>query len=241
MVARGEFIQQLGRLAYEGRDVLSSVGWLSRVPEGFRDAMLDIAIWRLAETGTEFIHNGVDKGGMFAVVRGSAETSLYLGHPDTRMIHVAGPGFWAGNRSLLGRTRQVALVAREEVLWGFFPQVRVEQLLAEEPSWWRHVCELFDDAMLICMGIMSDLSLQDSRKRAVAILLRAAGCRYDDPALGMKAFIGLSQADLAAMGVMSRNTFNGIVSDLKSQGLIEHSYRNFAIPDPAALRALIEG
>ena len=239
MVGKSEFLQPLARVAHEGRDVLSTIGLLSKVAEGFREAMLDIAIWRIASTGEEFIHNGVEKGGMFAIVRGTAEVSLYLGHPDTRMIHIAQPGFWGGPRPLLGRLRQVSLVAREDVLWGHFPQARIEQLLREEPSWWRHVAESLDDGFMISLGIMGDLSVQDSRKRAVATLLRAAGCRYEDLPSGRQAFVSVSQADLAAMAVMSRNTFNVIVGELKSLGLIEHSYRNIVIPDASRMRDML--
>jgi CRP-like cAMP-binding protein len=240
MPGKAEFLQPSARLAHEGCEILSTVGWLSRVAPGFRDAMLDIAMWRVAEPGVEFVHNGVDSGGMFAIVRGTAEASLYLGHPDTRMIYIAPAGFWAGIRPLIGRTRQVSLRARDEVVWGLFPQYKVERLLDEEPSWWKHIDELADDALMIAMGIMSDLSFQDSRKRAIAVLLRAAGCRYADPSGGYSTPINISQADLAAMAVMSRNTFQAIVGQVAAQGLIEHGYRSIVIMNPGILRAILD-
>jgi hypothetical protein len=41
------------------------------------------------------------------------------------------------------------------------------------------------------------------------------------------------------MAVMSRNTFNGIVSELVDSGLIELGYRSIRLLDPAALRAIV--
>ena len=220
--------------------MLSTTGWLSNVAQAFREAMLEIAVWRIAGPGEEFVHNGVTEGGMFAVASGTAEVSLYLGHPDTRMIHIAQPGFWAGNRPLFGRTRQVSLVAREEVVWGLFPQGKVERLLHEEPAWWRHIGQLMDDAFILSIGILGDLTLHSSRKRAIAVLMRSAGCRYSDAPPGQISYVSVSQDDLAAMAVMSRNTFNGIIRELTDLRLIAHGYRKIELVEPARLRALLD-
>lgn len=240
MIDKSEFLRPLSRRAMEGAQTLSNYGWLSRCSDDFRAAMLSIAHWRVAEAGSQFIHNGMEKGGMFAIVTGTAEVSLFLGNRNQRMVHIAARGFWGGPRPMLGRVRQVALVARERVEWGFFPQIRIEELLAAHPGWWRHLAELTDDAMILAMQTMSDLSLQDNRKRAAAVLLRTAGCRngYD---MAMEPVITVSQADLAAMAVMSRNTFNAILSSFGKEGLVEHQYRNIVIVEPDRLRDLVDG
>jgi CRP-like cAMP-binding protein len=71
------------------------------------------------------------------------------------------------------------------------------------------------------------------------MLLRMAGCRHEDPPPGVEPEVRLSQADLAAMAVMSRNTFNGIVGELVEQGLIELGYRSIRLRRPSALRAIV--
>ena len=73
----------------------------------------------------------------------------------------------------------------------------------------------------------------------LSTLLRLAGCRYADPPAGLQPEVRLSQADLAAMAVMSRNTFNGIVGELVEKGLVELGYRSIRLRQPAALRAIV--
>jgi CRP/FNR family transcriptional regulator, cyclic AMP receptor protein len=237
---QSEHLFPLASRAREGEEALSATGWLSGAPDRFREAMLRIANWRIAARGVEFVHSGVDEGGMFAIARGTAEVSLFIGHPGARLIHIAHPGFWAGNRPLIGRTRQISLVAREEVLWGLFPQRMIEHLLREEPSWWRHIAELFDDGFVTAIGIISDLTFHNSRQRAIAVLLRAAGCRYADPPRRERCFVEVSQADLASMAAMSRNTFSAIIAELSERGLIDNAYRRILLTQPAQLRALLD-
>lgn len=226
-------------LAAEGREALRNSGWLSRCPHNFREAVLDAAIFRRASPGTEFIRSGDEIGGLFAICRGTAELSFPSGHPDTRAIHLIHAGFWAGYKGLLGQVRYPTVCARTDVLWVLVPQASMERLLAANPAGWRHIAELADELLLIATGAMADLTRQDSRDRAIATLLRLAGCRNADPPGSPQLEIRLSQSDLAAMAVMSRNTFNAIVGELVEQGLVDLGYRSIRLLDTGALRSIV--
>ena len=84
-----------------------------------------------------------------------------------------------------------------------------------------------------------DLTRQSSEARAVAMLLRLAGCRHMDPPDIADLEIRMSQADMAAMAVMSRNTFNAIIGRLVELGLLELGYRSIRLLKPAALRDIL--
>lgn len=236
MVSRGDMLRGAPRLAAEGREVMSATGWLSQMPEPFREALLSSAIWRLATPGQEFVRAGDPEGGLFGIVRGTAEMSLPLGHPDARLLHLGGPGFWGGYGPLIGHPRAVSLTARGDVLWALIPRHMLLRILGEQPGWWLHIAQLADLNLQLAMEIVADLTRQDSRLRAIAVLLRLAGCRF---AGGEPAEVRISQVDVAAVSVMSRNTFNGIIGDLARDGLAEVGYRAILLPNPERLRRML--
>lgn len=240
MAGRIELLGRTARLAAEGRELVLRHGWLANAPAPFQEAVLGFAIWRTAEPGDEFIHAGDGEGGMWAVVRGSAEVSLGIPHPDTRIVHLIHGVFWSGHRPLLGKPRVVSITARTSVLWCLVPQRALERLLAEEPRWWRMIAEEADRQVEIALGAWADLTRQDSTQRAIAVMLRVAGCRDGGPPEGTQAELRISQQDVAGLAVMSRNTLGGICADLERRGLIEVGYRSVTLKEPALLRAMIE-
>lgn len=240
MHGRASILTGAPKLAAEGRTALSTVGWLAEMPEAFREAMLGEAIFRLAPARTEFMHAGDERGGIIAIARGTAEVAMPLGHPDTRAVHLAHAGFYASYKPLFGEARGLSLTARCDVLWALFPQVAVERLLHENPIWWRCIAIMIDQLNDVLRTAFVDLTRHDSTIRTVAVLLRLAGCRHSNPPRGTVLEVRLSQIDLAAMAVMSRNTLNTIIARLVEDGLIENHYRSIAIRDPVGLRAMVE-
>jgi CRP-like cAMP-binding protein len=204
-----------------------------------QEAVLDAAIIRTASQGTEFVRREEVRGGLFAIARGAAEICFPSGHPDTRAIHMVHAGFWGGYKCLIGQPRFLSLTARSDVLWALVPISSLERILAANPAWWRFVLLMADGMIDTLTAAYSDSTRQDSHVRACATLLRLAGCRDEDPPGDIPPEVRLSQSDVAAVAVMSRNTFNGIVGELLQLGLIELGYRSIRLLDPAALRAIV--
>jgi CRP-like cAMP-binding protein len=227
-------------LGFETRTSLLASPWLSSCPPEFSHALLDRAIIRLSPPGATLFHAGDEGGGLFGIARGTVELSLFLDHPDTAIMHLAHAGYWAGTRPLIGRARVLGVIARDEVLWALVPLHEARSLLDAFPHWWRHIAELVDDNCEIAIGAMADLTRADSRMRAMATLLRLAGCRYAGPPGGGPVELRLSQAELAAIAVMSRNTLNAIMRELMEQRIVAVGYRSILIREPARLRAMLE-
>lgn len=213
--------------------------WLQICSADFREALLDRAIIRRSPAGARLFHAGDEGGGMFGIATGTVEIALHLPHPDASIVHLAHGGFWAGHRPLLGRPRGIGVVARTDVVWALVPQHQVQAMLEERPGWWRFIARLADDSAETAISIVADLTRQDSRQRAIAALLRLAGCRYRDPPQGSSVELRLSQSELAAIAVMSRNTLNSIMRDLVEARLIAVGYRSVLLRDPARLRAVL--
>ncbi len=221
-------------------DLLGSEGWLSRVPTAMRDALLSEAIWHSQVAGDVFIRSGDAYGGMFGIATGMAEVSFLDAHPDTPALHIVRRGFWAGYRPLIGRSRDISVRARTDLVWALVPQAALERMLAAEPGWWRYLMELSEDNVETVSWAFADLTFQDSLKRAAAVLLRLGGCRAAQLNPADLLPIEVAQGELAAMAVMSRNTLNRALGRLEEAGLIRVSYRSIQLRDAAALRVLLE-
>jgi CRP-like cAMP-binding protein len=223
----------------DARARLMASRWLRECSPEFCAALLDRAIIRHSPAGARLFHAGDEGGGLFGIATGTVEISLYVSHPDTPIIHLGHGGYWAGYRPLVGRVRAIGVMARSDVTWALVPQHVARDLLAAKPEWWRFIARLADDSCEILLDAIADLTRQDSRQRAIAVLLRLAGCRHQDPPDGEPVELRLSQTELAAMAVMSRNTLNSIMRELVDARLVAGGYRTLLIRNPAALRAIL--
>lgn len=202
--------------------------------------MLDAAIFRMASRGQTIIRAGEELGGLVAIASGTAEITLFFDHPDAAFVHLVHSGYWAGYRPLIGRQRLISITARGDLLWALVPRHAVQQMLDANPIWWRHLLDLADDNVELAVGVMADLTRQNNMLRAVAVLLRLAGCRTDDPPADSSLTLNLSQSDLAGLTVMSRNTLNAILQQLEERGLIHLGYRSITLLAHQRLQALLD-
>lgn len=220
-----------------GTSLLQSKGWLSRTTPDFQARLLSIAIWKIAKPGMEVSRTG-DQGGLIGIAQGTVEVAADHSHPDTRFLHMATAGFWAGHRPLIGKLRNITLTARTELLWVLVPKHSVEQLLRDQPEYWRFIVDLSDTAFEIALALAVDLTRQNGLSRVAVTLLRLCGCRHVSASCQEDLTLHLSQAELAAICNMTRNTFRAYLSHLEQLGLIDVSYRSIRIVDVDKLRAL---
>ncbi len=128
------------------------------MPALFRAEVLKAALWFEIPAGAEFIHSGETEGGLFAGADGVVEIAFPGARPDMRALHLARPGFWAGQRPLLGRARTLSVTARTDVLQALVPLAAMRKLLAAEPAGWEHVAQPGED----CAELRTDATWNDS-------------------------------------------------------------------------------
>jgi len=240
MVSRSAFLHRVPERVAAGKAALRGRGWLCQTPRAFQDALFGVGMWKTAQPGEEFIHAGDADGGLFGIAIGTAEVSMEAGHPDARFLHLVHSGYWGGYRPLLGKGRNVTLMAQSDVLWLLVPKRTMERLLHEEPAYWRQIAQIADVGYEITLSIAVDLTRQNGRARVAGTLLRLAGCRFAGAVPCEHAEIRLPQSEIAAISVMARNTLNAYLAELAHMGLIAVSYRSIRIVDPAGLRALLD-
>lgn len=225
--------------ALAGASFFRSTGWLSQTSPDFQDAILTTLQWKVAEPGEQISRAGDLHGGLLGTAEGVVEVSVEFGHPDTPFVDLAKAGLWVGYRPLLGKSRNITLTARTELLWALSPQSAVEALLDKTPVYWRDIALLGDMAYEVALGAVVDLTRHDGLLRLAASLLRLCNCRTKTPGPGTPLDVQISQSDLAGICVMSRNTVGAHLHNLVQQGLIELDYRHIRIVEPDKLRDLL--
>ncbi len=221
---------------------IGRIGWLAAAAPGFRDALLAAAVPKRFNAGAVCWQAGEPGIGLIGICSGTAAALHAMAVPATPMIHVFGPGNWAGQGPLLAETTiQLTLVARTRLDVVLVPRARVLALLDAEPRHWREIGRLALEHSYLATNIAADLMIPDSRARCAATLLRLCGCRLSPPPLPLPPpEIGISQDELAGMANLSRATIGPILRDFVDSRLIAIGYRVIVLLRPAALLAIAE-
>lgn len=117
------------------------------------------------------------------------------------------------------------------------PDVRAT--VTEHPEAWTEFTRLAILNGQLAIGAGYDLMMLDPRRRCAATLLRLAGLRHMPPLSGAPVEIDITQADLAHMACMSRNTAARILKGLRESRCIALGYGNMSVLDPSALLRIL--
>lgn len=222
------------------RNMLRCEGWLSRMPERFREAVLSKTILKRFEPGATIITAGEEPRGLFGVAEGGLRVAIAPDDSGPFFAHFFQPGSWFGEvPAINGRHYVVGLVAARESVLLQLPTHSLNEILREDPGSWRHLGQLAVEHMEIAIGFAADMMRRDHTRRFAAILTRLGGCR--GPALNNSRLVDIdySQEDLAAMTNLARTTVNGILNQLQEKGIVDLSYRRIRILDHERLRAML--
>lgn len=217
-------------------------GWFADCPPRFRREFLALGRPKFYAAGSVIYQAGEVGPDVFGISSGVVTMLSRLTHPDAVLLHMLRPGDWFGTVPvLLKRDRRITAVARTDVNLLRVPGVELRALLRRRPEWFA---ELGRDAvynMDLAMQIAADLLIRDASARCAAVLLRLAGRRgAAGPDAGQPSEIPASQAEIAMLCNVSRNTFSRVLRGLSARGLVTLNYRSLTVSDPARLRDLAD-
>ncbi len=226
----------------DGVALLGRSGWLTEVPDEFRDHVLSRIRWQHLDSGKLIQSGGEESGELLGLVRGVVEFRTVLGRADLPLMHFVHPVFWFGYIPILtGRPRPLAATARTDVWLACIPHADVRAMLDRWPTWWRHFMPLAISYGDVASRVAADLLIRDSERRCAAVLLRLSGHRPASRAAERQADVGITQEELAGAANLSHSSVHGILKRLADNGLIAQGYRALTILDPGALRAFADG
>jgi CRP-like cAMP-binding protein len=211
--------------------VMARHGWLSRRPAAFREEVVRRSRLRCFGAGESLYKAGDPPMGMVGVVSGVMHIRM---PPADSIGSLAAIGQWIGDATaFMGEPRWVSLTAGSRLHVLHLPQSEFELMIADAAKCW-HFAINTAEALAEAVTVVGNLIQPDSEIRVAQRLLTLMGVHGADRTLG----IDISQADLATMCGLARQTLNKVLTGLEARGLVRLGYRRVEVTDPAGLRAL---
>jgi CRP-like cAMP-binding protein len=220
--------------------LLLNAGWLGHCDPSLAEAILKCCRIRVLDAGEVLFHHGDPSHGLFGTLSGSFALSIVVPEFGPSVSHIFMPGTWFGESALVRGTRTVGVHATRPTRAMFLANRDIEALVAEDPRRWTSFARLTFLNTQIAIGSGYDLMLREPLKRCAATLLRLAGLRHSPPLIPVPLELDISQADLAHMTNMSRNSVGAILRILRERNCVEVDYRQLVITDPAVLKAILD-
>ena len=208
---------------------LDRLGWLASQPEGLRDWVASVGIWRDYRSGQiiYMAHDAAD--GLYGLARGALDISSPDSGDEQVALSRAEPGFWIGDAALLSATpRLVTVTAMTDARLLFVPGPAVLRLLQDRPEMWPCFYMISNINLATALELLAEALSCPPRVRIARHILRLSGAGDDT--------IAASQADIARLAGVTRATMRRGLGDLLTNGAIETGYRSIRIRDRGALR-----
>lgn len=193
-------------------------GWLAEQPAAFREALLARAELRERAMGAALYRQDDPPGCLYGLATGSLGVVAALGPAPPRLLHIARPGWWVGEASMVSRTQtRVEVTARAPSVVIVVAAAAITELARRDPLVWRYLGLLTVSHMDSALQLAGCALTSDPRDRVIGTLLRLA---RPAPHLPGPIDIPASQAELAELAGMSRNPVGPILRGLEAAGAI---------------------
>jgi CRP-like cAMP-binding protein len=217
----------------EAMRIMSTQGWLTEVPEGFRDAVLQRARPQLFASGKTVFKVGDPPGALWGLVSGGLSVEVAPGERTSQTFFFFRPGAWFGELSLLTNTpRRVGIRTTRDSLLLQLTRQRFEEIAAIDPMAWRWLGVMAVAHTDLAVAVARDLMLRDSRHRTAALLLHLSGTTPDQTS---HQEIDLTQTELARIVNLSRGVLSEILSEFEQTGALRTRYRRIQVIDAGKL------
>ncbi|WP_246795798.1 Crp/Fnr family transcriptional regulator [Burkholderia perseverans] len=210
--------------------------WFQTLPDALRARLLAAAAVQTLAADATLFRRGDPPCGLYAVLSGAL--SIGAVDPDGReaLLTVLEPTTWFGEISLFdGQPCTHDAIAVENTRLLHFTQAALQQLLDEEPRYWRHFGLLMAQKLRLSFMTVEAISLMPAAQRLAARLLMIAE-GYGGISTGHTR-IRLSQERLAALASLTRQTTNQLLKELAARGVVRVQVGEIEILDLDALRA----
>lgn len=212
--------------------------WFQQLPAPLQEGLLRRAVVRPFRRGQVICRAGRPPAGLYGLLEGRVHVTRPVGGDGQDLIHVGEPGFWIGEYALLtGGPAIVDTVAATAVRMLLLPRAGFEELVEEEPRWFRPFAMLALERYALLVAQLSDTRVLAPEERLRARLGNILALRRLERFRAGPVVLQVSQEELARMVGVSRQTLNRLLGGLRSEGLVEIGFRSLRIPDPSLLVA----
>jgi CRP-like cAMP-binding protein len=215
------------------RDILSSIGWLSRQPEEFQSDVFKRAVPVRYPAGDVIYRAGDPPGGVYGIVSGAVIVNAAPPNASPRLLHVLTPGAWIGEGSFLSREpRRVGLQAAIDTAAIYLHIDSMDQMAGRDPMATRRYTQILLMNLDIVIRAFYDLQEPDEHRRVARSLCRVATMENTP--------IPLAQSALGLLANASRKTVNAALHRFAKAGWVKTGYRSITVSDLRGLSRFAE-
>lgn len=207
--------------------------WFGSLPAALQELVLDHAVRRSYRKGQYLVREGGQPRGMHVVLTGKVRVTRRVGDGRQEVvIWVGEPGFWLGDYALLARMPSIgSIVAETNVATLYLTTAAFERIVRDEPRYFRLFADLlFERYANLFRYLAESHALYPEDWLRTRLVDLAATMRRDNPSVDA-GVITISQAELAVMMGVSRQTMNALLRRLQSRGVIELRPRHIRVLD----------
>jgi CRP-like cAMP-binding protein len=220
----------------ELRQFLSMGDWFGGLPEALQSLILDRSVVRQYAKGQVISLEGCVSKGLFALLEGMVHLVRSIGDGEEGLIHVCEPGHWFAEYALLsGKPTIGTFLAHTQAAVLQLPKGHFDRIVAEEPRYYEAFARLALSRYAILVRMLAevrDLAVEVRLRDRLAVMVQM---RSEERPQAGAVSLSVSQADLARMIGISRQTLNVLLSKLQQAGLIEVGFRRIRVLDVQGL------
>lgn len=219
-------------------ETLRTGTWFRSLPAQLQDLIVCCSHIREYARGETIVTEGASAEGIFAVLEGHVRVMRRTADANEVLLHVGEPGFWFGDYGTMAGAPSIGSVVADAAVRALLLSVpQFEHIVEKEPRHFRAFAGLLFERYALLFRYMGEThSLGREQWLNVRLADLAAMQRGDSPHSDAVS-IALSQADLASMIGVSRQTLNSLLHRLEARGLIEVGYRSVRVLDEDSLRS----
>jgi CRP-like cAMP-binding protein len=188
--------------------------------------------------GSSVFCAGDPNKGLFLVLDGIMEIHGPNRFGEMILGHLYWPNQWIGaEAALTAGFHYMSASARTHLEIGILSPSTLGRLARSSPAIWRDIgCLAAEDQRLTCRAWL-DATIRDPKHRIIATLLRLTEGVADETS---PCTVPVTQAELATMTNLCRNTAAKLLSDMADEGLIAAGYRGITITSFIRMRERLE-
>jgi len=213
--------------------------WFASLPAALQALIVERSITRSYRKGARVIGEGAPPRGLFALLEGRVHIVRGIGDSDEVLIHVGEPGFWFGEHGTLsGQAAIASILTTTNVRALLLPMAEFQRIVTDEPRYYACFSTLLIERYATVFRYASEARAVAAEEWLWTRLKDLAAIRRNDAQLRGAIEITVSQAELATMVGVSRQTLCMLLRRLEDRGVVEVSYKKIRVlPQPRETRA----
>lgn len=224
----------LGDALEADRDIanlLKAGRWFGGLPAALQELIIERSVRKSHRKGDYIVREGKPPKAMHAVLSGRVRVTRKVGdEQEELLLQLGGPGFWFGDYAVYAGANSVGSIVADTAVTTLALTVReFERIVQEQPGYFRAFADLLFERYADLFRYLGEShGLAPEEWLRTRLVDHAAVMRRDSPAVDA-GVITLSQADLAAMMGVSRQTLSTLLGRLEARGIISVGFRSIRV------------